>query len=145
MTVPPIPESTAAPSLGPLELTVQRILWRSTAPLTAREVMAALDSPTAGPPAYTTVATVLEHLWEKGMAQRARIGRSWSYEPRMTGCQFSALQMAQALEQTPDELRCLSRFVEALTPQNRERLAGLLDGSIPVSYTHLTLPTILLV
>lgn len=124
--------SSALPSLGPLEQKVQEILWRSDAPLSARQVMHLLPSGEGATPAYTTVATVLDHLQSKGLARRARLGRSWSYEPALTGCEYSARRMAQSLAETPDPVRCLARFVGMLTPEHHRTLTGLLDGSIAV-------------
>lgn len=130
------PSSAAAPMLGPLEQRVQEILWATRSPVTARQVQAHLTAPHTDRPAYTTVATVLEHLWQKGTANRARVGRSWSYEPSISACEYSALQMATSLRTTADRVRCLSQFLNLLEDQDRQTLMGLMDGSVPAPAPH---------
>lgn len=56
--------------LGPREKQVLAILRRADGPLTAREVLAALEAD-GDSLAYTTVSTVLDRLVEKGLLNRS--------------------------------------------------------------------------
>jgi predicted transcriptional regulator len=63
--------------LGPLELTVMEILW-GRGESTVREVVERLDRALA----YTTVMTTLDRLFKKGLLQRRKCERAFSYRPR---------------------------------------------------------------
>lgn len=118
-----------APQLGPLERRVMNILWRSGQPHTARTVLEIMDAEEEATPAYTTVATVLGHLFDKGMLARTLIGRVWTYEATLTGCQFSAAHMVRSLTETNNKENCLARFVGLLDGADRALLAALLDDA----------------
>ena len=62
--------------LGDLERAVMDVLWDRSGPATVREVVDGLDGRDL---AYTTVMTVLDRLAGKGMVERERAGRAWSY------------------------------------------------------------------
>ncbi|ASW56723.1 BlaI/MecI/CopY family transcriptional regulator [Plantactinospora sp. KBS50] len=85
--------------LGDLERAVMDVLWDRSpeegARLTVREVAEAL---TARELAYTTVMTVLDRLAGKGMVQRQRAGRAWSYRPAASREAYIAQLMLDALD-----------------------------------------------
>lgn len=116
----------AAPPVGTLERRVLNVLWRDRRPHTARDVREALREGGDPAPAYTTVATVLGHLFDKDLLARELTGRVWSYEAALTGCQFSAAHMVRSLAETNDRERCLTRFVGMLDDADREYLRSLL-------------------
>ena len=64
-------------TLGELEEKVMRILWRRREPTTVREVFEQLT--TGRDLAYTTVMTVMDRLWRKGLLSRDLRGRAYQY------------------------------------------------------------------
>lgn len=68
--------------LGPLEYVILRSLW-GRSPATVGEVLASVNADRTGEDlAYTTVMTVLVRLAEKGLLEREKVGRGFSYAPR---------------------------------------------------------------
>lgn len=65
------------------------------ATMTVREVAEALQERDL---AYTTVMTVLDRLAGKGMVEREREGRAWSYRPAATREAYIAQLMLDALD-----------------------------------------------
>jgi BlaI family transcriptional regulator, penicillinase repressor len=110
------------PDLGPLESAVMHVLWDATQPLTVRQVMAGLDYTcgSGGPPAYTTVMTVMSLLWRKDMLARTQLpglpGRApWWYQPALTREQYLAAAITGILACAPDPAAVL-RLVQPTTP-----------------------------
>lgn len=73
--------------LGPLERRVMERLW-TLGPQTVGGILAALNSASDRPLAYTTVMTILVRLHEKGYVTRTQTGRTYTYaaamdEPRL--------------------------------------------------------------
>ena len=68
------PADDGAPVLGTLEREVMDAVWR-LGPATVHDVRAALDHRVA----YTTVMTVLDRLYRKGVLERERQGRAYLY------------------------------------------------------------------
>jgi BlaI family penicillinase repressor len=67
--------------LAPLELDCLSALWpRGEA--TVREIQQAL-APTR-PRAYTTIMTILDRLTQKGVVERRKTGRAWTYRPNVS-------------------------------------------------------------
>jgi predicted transcriptional regulator len=85
--------------LGDLERAVMDVLWDSGpaagAGVTVREVAEALQERDL---AYTTVMTVLDRLAGKGMVEREREGRAWSYRPAASREAYIAQLMLDALD-----------------------------------------------
>ncbi len=114
------------PGMGPLEKRVLDVLWRTKRANSARGVLEELGAAGGPPPAYTTIATVLGHLVEKGLVTRARVSNAWTYEAALSGCEYSAAQMAACLEDTNDRQRCLSNFLGLLRPEDISLLRDLI-------------------
>lgn len=114
------------PGMGPLEKRVLDVLWRTKRANSARGVLEELGAAGGPPPAYTTIATVLGHLVEKGLATRTRVSNAWSYEAALSGCEYSAALMAASLEETNDRQRCLSNFLGLLRHEDISLLRELL-------------------
>ena len=123
--------------LGDLERAVMDVLWeRRAGPaagrggdggLTVREVADALSDRGL---AYTTVMTVLDRLAGKGMVERERLGRAWSYRPAASREAHIAKLMLDALDLAGSRDAALVRFARSVTGTEAEVLrAALADES----------------
>lgn len=112
---------------GELEATVMDLLWSAGRPLLVREVVD-LMAPQRSP-AYTTVMTVLDNLHRKGWLARARDGRAWRYDPRLTREAYTAQLMHEALAVSDDRAGVLARFVEEIDPADVAALAAALQDA----------------
>ena len=66
--------------LGDLQLRIMRVLWKR-GPVCVADVQAALDGE---PLAYTTVATMLRKMEDRGLVQHREVGRKFLYEPTIS-------------------------------------------------------------
>ncbi|HEX6969371.1 MAG TPA: BlaI/MecI/CopY family transcriptional regulator [Micromonosporaceae bacterium] len=118
--------------LGDLERAVMDVLWDrcpESGGLTVREVADAL---TTRELAYTTVMTVLDRLAGKGMVERERTGRAWSYRPAASRDAYVAQLMLEALDLTGSRDAALVRFARSVTGKEAEVLrAALADQPGP--------------
>ena len=76
-------------ALGDLEAIVLRELWESKAPLSVKEFQVHITR--VRPVAVTTVATILDRLYRKGIVQRKLVregGPHYVYSPKFTEDQF---------------------------------------------------------
>lgn len=105
--------SRALPGLGELETAVLELLWDKSASgvddLSVREVTDRLPSERAL--AYTTVMTVLAHLYEKGAVAREKVGRGYRYRPVRTREDFGADALGDLLRASGDAEGLLLHFV----------------------------------
>ncbi|MGW0431600.1 BlaI/MecI/CopY family transcriptional regulator [Micromonospora sp. NPDC003197] len=113
--------------LGDLERAVMDVLWDRTAGtttgVTVREVADALPGREL---AYTTVMTVLDRLAGKGMVERERDGRAWSYRPAATREAHIAKLMLDALDLAGSRDAALVRFARSVTGNEAEVLRAAL-------------------
>ncbi|MFI6760250.1 BlaI/MecI/CopY family transcriptional regulator [Micromonospora sp. NPDC050417] len=119
--------------LGDLERAVMDVLWdRAAAPragaesaagVTVREVAEALSDREL---AYTTVMTVLDRLAGKGMVEREREGRAWSYRPAATREAHIARLMLDALDLAGSRDAALVRFARSVSGNEAEVLRAAL-------------------
>jgi predicted transcriptional regulator len=109
--------------LGELERAVMDVLWERGAPATVREVVEALDGREL---AYTTVMTVLDRLAGKGMVDRERTGRAWSYRPAAPREAYIARLMLDALDQAGERDAALVRFARSVSGDEAEVLRAAL-------------------
>lgn len=116
---------TARRPMGSLEDEVIEYLWAIGAPTAAAAVHAAV----APELAYTTVATVLTRLWEKGRVDRTTSGRSYLYAAVATEAEHRAGAMSTTLERAGNRSEVLSKFVEALDSEDLAVLRNLLGGA----------------
>lgn len=110
-------------AMGALEAEVLDVLWRASSPQTPNDVLAALDADLA----YTTVMTILVRLYEKGLVDRTKAGRSFSYEPVVSEADLVALRMQKELDRSSDRIATMSRFVDGLTEAEALQLRTLLE------------------
>ena len=112
-----------AVTLGDLERRVLGIVWDLPGPEpTAREVADALPAN-----AYTTVATVLDRLVNKGLLNRRRDGRSIRFAPIGPRGAYTAVVMHQALATDSDPAAALVCFANRLSSSEVALLLGVLD------------------
>ncbi|MBA2529865.1 MAG: BlaI/MecI/CopY family transcriptional regulator [Euzebyales bacterium] len=114
--------STAA--LGSLEAKIMRVAWdHGDEYLSVRQVLEMLDDDLA----YTTVMTVMNRLYEKGLLRRRRVGRAWSYRCAVSREAYAAATMADALNSAGDRRGALLHFVADLKSDEVQALRRLLD------------------
>ena len=100
------------------------MLWDADAPLSPTEVQARL----ADDLAYTTVVTILTRLTDKGVAARAKHGRSFRYHAVDDEAGLAARKMRNVLDSEPDRGSVLARFVTQLSESDEATLRALLRG-----------------
>lgn len=110
---------------GELEAAIMEQLWAAGEPWTVRAVLDGLRTDREA--AYTTVQTVMDILYRKGWLQRAKRGRAFQYWPTMTRDHYTAQLMDQALANGSDRDAVLLRFVEAMQPDEVDRLRHAID------------------
>lgn len=113
----------AVTRLGELERAVMDVLWERSGPATVREVA---DTLHARELAYTTVMTVLDRLAGKGMVERERAGRAWSYRPAAPRAAYIAQLMLDALELGGSRDAALVHFARSVTGSEADVLRAAL-------------------
>ena len=108
---------------GALEHEVLSVLWASEADLSPGEVQRALS----GQLAYTSVATVLGRLYDKGLVTRTASGRAFVYRAVVSESDLAARRMGDLLAATSDRNEVLARFVGELSAREARQLRRLLD------------------
>ena len=105
-------------TLGDLERRVLEILWaRPGADLSVRDVADQLHGY-----AYTTVATVLGRLTDKGHLTRTKVGRATRYTSIDSGSALAATVMHEALGSTVDTAATLAAFARTISPSEARLL-----------------------
>ncbi len=110
--------------LGELEAVVMDWLWERGTSATVRDVVAELQQHRQI--AYTTVMTVMEHLYTKGWLSRERDGKAWRYEPTATRAECSARLMREALDSDADHAGVFSHFVAQMSADESRTLRAVL-------------------
>ncbi|MEO0867750.1 MAG: BlaI/MecI/CopY family transcriptional regulator [Cyanobacteria bacterium J06642_11] len=85
-------------SLGPLESEILEILWHlGTSPATAihNQILADIDRDLT----YSSVATVLRRLEQKGWIAKRRVGRAYHWEPLLSENNAKVLRSHERLQQ----------------------------------------------
>ena len=73
---------------------------------------------TSGNLAYTSVATVLTRLWEKGLVERIQVGRAFAYSSAVSRDEWDSRRMAAVLDEAPDHHALLAKFVGRLSKKD---------------------------
>lgn len=120
-------EGPVVRQLGELEAEIMDRLWTWGRPATARDVVADLNK--HRPVAYSTVKTVADILFRKGMLRREKEGRAWLYEPTCTRQQYTATLMQDALGGTTDTAGALVSFVEQMSAGEVDALRSALRAA----------------
>jgi len=112
------------PIQGELQAQVMAALWRLGSG-TVDQVRDELPSRYRG--AYTTVQTVLNRLAERGLLDRARNGRSFVYEPRLTEAEYLSGSITRTLAGATADARqaALAQVLGALRDEELSELQKL--------------------
>src|SRR4051812_27041173 len=86
---------------GELEREVMDLLWEAPSPLTGREVLDLLTP--RRDLAYTTVTTILDRLARKGVVDRERSGRAFTYTPTVGRDELTATLLHEVLASAGDD------------------------------------------
>jgi len=97
-------------------------LWAAPGPLVPAEVQAAVGADLA----YTTVMTILVRLHDKGVIERAKVGRAYAYRPVVAETDVIAEQVRRLLDQGQDRAAVLQGLFEGLAPDDEDVLRSLL-------------------
>ena len=109
--------------LGPLEAEIMHLAWKRSGPVTVREVVDSVGA--RHNLAYTTVATVMERLSNKGFLVRRKAGSAYSYEPRMSRDDYSAALVRSVLAASRDRRSVLLGFVRSVKEDDLKELERL--------------------
>ncbi|UGQ09193.1 BlaI/MecI/CopY family transcriptional regulator [Yinghuangia sp. ASG 101] len=117
------------PRFGALEEQVMLRLWAAAEPLAVRDVRAALLPERKL--AYTTVMTVLDNLYRKGMLSRHPVGRAFHYEPVLSREAHTAALMREDWLSGGGRAGALVHFVEGMSPEQVDALRDALRVALP--------------
>ena len=109
---------------GALEDDIMRALWAANDALLPAEIL----EQTGLELAYTSIATVLTRLLEKGLVSREPDGRAFRYRPALGEGELAAQRIAVILRHTNDRRGALASFVNGLGKRDTATLRALLDG-----------------
>lgn len=129
-TAKPVKPVNLPIKLGPLEDQVMRLLWSKETMMTVREVSAMYVEVHHENLSYTTIATVLSNLYAKGVVDRQRQGRSWTYWATGTCSDLAATMMHDAFEISRHVERTMSCFVGTLTEEEARALHKALSDRV---------------
>lgn len=101
--------------LGELEAAIMDRLWAWDRPVSVREVL--VDLQRTRSIAYTTVMTVLDNLFRKGLLTRELDGRAYRYRPAKSRDEYVADLLDAALAVGVDRTAALLGFVDRMSPQ----------------------------
>ena len=121
--------------LGELQLRIMKVLWKS-GPLSVAEIQAELDG---RPLAYTTVATMLRKMENRGLVRHREEGRRFVYEAVVSAAEVgrgstadlvdrlfegsladAVSHLLETREVGPEELARLERLIEQHKGRQRE-------------------------
>ena len=109
---------------GALEDDILRALWDADDALLPAEILAQTGLELA----YTSIATVLTRLLDKGLVSREPDGRAFRYRPALGEGELAARRIAVILSHTMDRRGALAGFVNGLGKRDAATLRALLDG-----------------
>lgn len=109
--------------LGELEAVVLAALASNDHGLTAGTVRGLVAQDLA----YTTVATILNRLCEKGLVTRQREGRSYRYVLAVDEAGLIGQRMRVQLRHANDRVGALGQFVSGLDPAEEQALRRVLE------------------
>ncbi len=111
--------------LGELETRIMHVLWRRGRPATVKDVQVHLAPKREL--AYTTVMTVMDRLWRKGLLHRERRGRPFHYTPAVSEAEYTAGVMRRVLGSSRDRKGVLAHFVRGMSRSDEAELLRLAD------------------
>jgi predicted transcriptional regulator len=105
---------------GELESAIMDVVWAGDRAYLVREVRERLSYNRSL--AYTTVMTVMNILYGKGVLCREKHGRAWRYWPAESREEHDARLMAEVLQSGGNEHLTMMRFVERVSDEELESL-----------------------
>ncbi|QBI52698.1 BlaI/MecI/CopY family transcriptional regulator [Streptomonospora litoralis] len=111
---------------GELEAAIMDTLWRSDRPLAVRGIRESMDYDRDV--AYTTVMTVTNILYHKGLLEREKSGRAWLYWARESREEHTARVMSEVLSGGGDPGTTMRRFVEGFSDEDMAVLGDVLTA-----------------
>ena len=84
--------------LGTLEARVMDLLWASEESLSVRDMVNMLP----GDYAYTTILTVVTHLYEKDWVSRDKLGRAYLYRPAQSRAEATSQVLRDIIDTSGD-------------------------------------------
>jgi len=109
---------------GALETDVLRALWAANAPMSPADVLDCVEPDLA----YTSIATVLNRLCDKGLVTRTRVGRKYVYLATGSEADLTARRIGTLLDAADDREAALAGFLRTLNSEDTHVLKALLDG-----------------
>jgi predicted transcriptional regulator len=125
------PEEVPVAKVGELEALVMRHVWDAQEAVTVRGVLEAL--PPDKPLAYTTVMTVMERLYRKGLLVREESGKAYLYAAAVSRADYTARMMTDVLHEGGDSRAALVHFAGRLSARERAALRKALAPEQPSS------------
>jgi predicted transcriptional regulator len=121
------------PPLHELEAEVMDEVWRRDDEVTVRAVLEALNAGRKQR-AYTTIMTIMSRLYEKGLLDRRRSGKSDVYRPVMSREEYLDVRAKREVDELVADygelaLAHFARQLQTLDPKRREQLRKLAKGS----------------
>ncbi len=110
---------------GTLETDVLRALWSLDRPASPSDVIDEMGTDLA----YTSIATILGRLCDKGLANRKRSGRAFEYEAATSEADLTARRLRSILDAASDRGSALAGFAQSLDPADAARLAAILNDA----------------
>ncbi len=110
---------------GELETDVLRALWHLDRPASPAEVIDEMQTDLA----YTSIATILTRLCDKGLATRSRAGRAYVYAAASSEADLTAQRIRSVLDAASDRQSALAGFAQSLDPAEAAQLAALLNDA----------------
>lgn len=107
---------------GELETDVLRALWRLDRPASPSEVIEEMGTELA----YTSIATILGRLCDKGLAERRKAGRAYEYRAVNSEADLTVQRLRSVLDAASDRRSALAGFAESLDPEDAAQLAAVL-------------------
>ena len=114
---------------GDLESAIMDVMWVADRPFAVRDVREQMSYPR--PVAYTTVMTVMDILYRKGVLRREKDGRAWRYWPAEAREEHDARLMAEVLRSGGNRVITMRRFLERVSAEEMESLRIAVGDAIP--------------
>ena len=110
---------------GTLERDVLRTLWQLDRPASPADVIEHMGTDLA----YTSIATILGRLCDKGLVERQRNGRSFCYFAAQSEADLAARRISSILDSASDRRSALAGFAKTLDADDAAQLAALLKDA----------------
>lgn len=112
-------------SFGELEAVVMERVWAAQSPVSVRQVLEEVREERRL--AYTTIMTVMNHLFTKGWLRRDIHGRNYVYMPIISREQYIGQLITEAFARTGDSAKTFLHFTELMSKEETAELRRLLE------------------